>query len=281
MQPYYLVYCALITVSFLLLPACGNKKKKLTKKEAIAKHETKKAESRPFAGKKIERLTFDEALAVYKYYKKQKKKPQLMATIERIITLTTDHDFIYPLLIELADLTFEAGDYKKAEEYYARHAAMYPGAQHRDYVITRQIESAYKQIVDVHRDQTKTKETKKLIEAYLPTISQNNPHRKQLEAMLDHCSLLLLESELNTINFYLHRFRAMNQKKALDAAYKRLQQVNTTLLPNIKTEQYHKAHQTLNEFFANENRTQDFATIETFMTQLRIPKNPVHMRNRF
>jgi outer membrane protein assembly factor BamD (BamD/ComL family) len=274
---YYFFSCFFIIMLFFL-PQCG-KRRKLTKKEAILKKESK--EQRPFRYKKIERLTFDEAVAVYTYYKKQNKKPQMGQVIERIITLTTDHDFIYPLLIELADLMFEFEDYKKAEEYYGQHAAMYPGGAHRDYVKMRQIESAYKQILDVHRDQTKTKETRKLIESYLPTLKPENPNREKIQKILDQCLMILLESEISYINFYIHKYHTLQQPKALNAAFKRLEHINTTIIPFIKTEQYQHAHKEIAAFFADEQQKRDILNIEKLIKLIHIKKNPTPMLSRF
>lgn len=272
-------YYFLMVIFLIFLPCCSGRKK-LTKKQAVEKKESK--EQRPFRYKKIERLTFDEALDVYYFYKKQPKKPQLASVIERIIALTTDHDFINPLLIELADLMFESGNYKKAEEYYTQHATMYPGSSHIDYVKTRQIESAYKQILDVRRDQSKTKETRKLIESYLLSLDNDNPKRKNMEKILDQCYMILLESELLYINFYLNRYRTMErQEKALDAAYKRLHHINTTLIPFIKAEHYQNVHNELDDFFADEHRKQDIATIEKIVSRLQVKKEATPARNRF
>src|SRR5690349_2206344 len=76
-------------LSLLLLPACGGRKRhKLTKQE---REKIRVEHERPHKNKKIERMTLEEALEVYPYYKRHHKTMQSIMTIERIISLTTDH----------------------------------------------------------------------------------------------------------------------------------------------------------------------------------------------
>lgn len=98
---------------------------------------------------------------------------------------------------------------------------------------------------------------------------------------MQECCLLLLESELNHIKFYIHRYRTFQQPKALEAAFKRLEKTNETLVPCLKTEQYQKAHKDIAEYFAQEKPTQNLEIIEALLSKLVIKQKPVHARNRF
>lgn len=287
MHNHFRCITLLIIAAIICLPGCTHHKK-TPKRE---REKERLAEQRPFKNKKIERLTFDEARKVYDYYKRTGKSPQLAQTIERIISLSSDHETIEPLLHELADLTFELGPYAKAQEYYAHYALLYPGSSSIDYMRSQQIEAAFKQMLSPTQDQSTTKETIKLCDNFLTSFPANNRFVKHIEKIRQDCYFNLMESEVNKIIFYLQRYEITNNKTALDAAWQRLMHLHQAILPHITDQQGKIAYQkiTAAEILDESQRTR--ATIEQLIAPLQIAIRkhfkanlPVHKhpwRNRF
>ena len=161
----------IISLAIIATPGCVKRKKKQALREL---HQKRIALQRPFKNKKIEKLTFEEALQVYDYYKRNKKDYQLILVIERIMALSSDHAVIEPLLRQSSDLNFEWGNYEKAEESYASYAQLYPGSSDIDYIQKQQIEASFKQQSIAQRDQTKTKQTIQLAQNFLTNFPQTN-----------------------------------------------------------------------------------------------------------
>lgn len=269
MFPTHSFFITLIALAGVItLPSCGRKKQ--PKKEvAQPKQQEKKAvEQHPANNKKIESLTYDEALQVYAYYKKLGKKKQLAQTIERIIALSTDHDLIDSLLLELADLQFEFENYPKAEEYYIKHAQLYPGGERLDYVMKQTIESSFKQVLEPHRDQTKTKDTIRAATQFLSKFPADNSYSERIAFILQTCYMNLMEHELNQVQFYLHRYTLTQQQKALDAAWKRLMFLTKEILPYITNQKIKKAAKTIEEAAQHETPKKESASIEKLIEPL-------------
>ena len=281
----------LITAFLIGLPGCSTRKK-LTKRE---REKIRLAQVRPHKNKKIDRLTFDEAKQVYEYYKKHGETKQRTAIIARMVTLSTDHDVIEPLLHELADLTFETQNYAKAEEFYAQYAAMYPGSSSIDFVKSQHIEAAYQQISLPQRDQSKTKEIIALADNFINSFSPKNPFMQRVLAIRQTCYFNLMESEVNQILFYLHRYDVFNNPKSLESAWQRLMYMNRSVLPYVTNAKVQAVHQAMSaqETTAEttDRSTPDRASIEGFLMPLRmmirkhaqeqLPAHKHPWRNRF
>lgn len=251
-------------IAIVCLPGCTHHKK-TPKRE---REKERKAAQRPFKNKKIDRLAFDEARKVYDYYKRTGQSPQLAQTIERIITLSSDHEIIEPLLHELADLTFEAGNYTKAQEHYAQHALLYPGSSSIDYIKSQQIEAAFKQMLSPNHDQSKTKEIIQLCDSFLTSFPANNRFTKHIVNIRQDCYVNLTESELDQIAFYLQRFALTENKTALEAAWQRLIHLNQAILPHLIDPRIKAAHQKITEAQTAEETQRNRATIEQLITPL-------------
>jgi outer membrane assembly lipoprotein YfiO len=231
------LYIFIIIFSLFALSGC--KKKKQTLRELNKK---RIALQRPFKNKKIEKLSYDEALKVYEYYKHNEKDYQLIMTIERLVSLATDHTTLEPLLREIADLYYEQGSYKKAEERYATYAQMYPGSKNIDYIQKQQIEASFQQKSIAQRDQTKTKNTIKLARDFLNNFPTSS-YRERVQKILNECYFIIMESEINQVIFYISRFNITHYPKALEAAWQRLADLNRDVLPYIDNEHIRAAQE--------------------------------------
>lgn len=275
----YFFITSIALAGVITLPSCGRKKQPkkevaqvapqqpAPKKEKTVKEKTV-VDQHPASNKKIENLTHDEALKVYAYYKKLGKKIQIGQTIQRILALSTDHDLIDSLLIELADLEFEFGHYPKAEEFYAQHAQLYPGGERLDYVMKQTIESSFKQMLEPHRDQTKTKDTIRVATKFLSTFPAENQYTERINFILQTCYMNLMEHELNQVLFYLNRYNLGQQQKALEAAWQRLMYLNREIVPHITNPKIKKAGQVIEEARNQETPKKDSASIEKLIDPL-------------
>ena len=226
-----------IIIIAAMLQGCAEKKPHLTREELREKYI---AEQHPCPYKKIERLTLDEALKVYEYYKRNKKNLQLIMTIERIMALSADHALLEPMLREVGDLYYLQEDYKKAEEHYASYVQLYPGSAHIDYVQKRLIEASFNQKANAQRDQKKTKDTIQLARNFLADFPIKNQYRARVQEILEECYFVMMESELNRVLFYINRHNTIsNQQKALEAGWQRLADLNRDILTNIQDQCIH------------------------------------------
>ena len=272
----------------LLLPGCGEKKKRHTKRELIEK---RLSEERPHKSKKINRLTYDEALEVYAYYKKQNKIYPLSETIERIIALANDHTVIEPMLHEVADLHYGQRDFKKAEEYYTLHAQMYPGGADIDYIQKQQIEASFRQIANPQRDQAKTKNTIKLATHFIATYPADNQYLERVQTILKECYFNLMESEINQVLFYINRYNLTLQPKALEAGWQRLADLNRDILPHIDDKRVRTAQETIRTMLDHDVKERTLENLEATIAPLQriarqrfaqnIPAHRQPWRNRF
>ena len=288
----YFFVTILACASIITLPSCmGKKQLKKEAVEPVSAQEKPVGEEHPAHNKKIENLTYDEALKVYAYYKKLGKKQQLGQTIQRILALSTDHDLIDTLLIELADIEFEFEHYPKAEEFYAQHAQLYPGGSRLDYVMKQTIEASFKQLLEPHRDQTKTKDTIRVATKFLSIFPAENQYSERVAYILQTCYMNLIEHELNQVVFYLNRYTLTQQQKTLDAAWQRLMFLNREIVPYSTNPAIKKAGELITEAQQQEQPKKDRASIEKLIDPLQkaikkkyrdeTPASKLNFLNRF
>lgn len=211
-----------------ILPSCKSGKQP-HKKAAVNTKEKKEEKTYKTFVKKIPQLSFEEAQEARKYYTALGKKPQVAQALERMISLSKDHAIIDNLLIELADIKFELELYAEAEERYKQHMTLYPGSSKIQYITKQRIESAFKQINDAHRDQTKTKDVIALIDNYLKTFGST----KRLNHLLTTCYYHLFESELNQAAFYIKKYNYTSRPSTLISARQRLLYLRDTVLNHL------------------------------------------------
>lgn len=165
-------------------------------------------------------MTYEE-LGVAK--EKQKANGTISATIkylEQMLKLTTDVTLLAEHLLEMADLFFLDGDYKKAQYIYAQYCALYPGSSQQEYALYRSILSSFKSILSIDRDQTHTEDT-----VALTLIFLNQEHfvtyRDEVHEIQKQCYEHLFASECSICSFYMVHGK-------LKAAEKRLKKIRET-----------------------------------------------------
>lgn len=236
-------HIATITTTFLVTLFLSNiatlsaKNSKLShiKQEKIAEKKEFEKNSLP-PNKRIKNYTLEEALKARIHYTKAHKKPQLAETLERILSLTADQEFADELIIELAELRFELENFELAEALYHEHSTLYPGNPNIATILAREIEAAHRQMLDATRDQTKTKTTRERAQMFLTRFDRDNAYYPTIEKIAEECTYLLLENELNNVEFYLQKYSYTDSQKTLKSAKKRLLRIKDIELKLINSD---------------------------------------------
>lgn len=150
--------------------------------------------------------------------------------IEKMVPLCSDLGELSDLMLELADLLFDAGELAKAERLYAEFASMYPGHQKAEYASYKAIICSYWETLDSQRDQSKTKETIERAESFLKNKAAFTTYADQVDEILFACREKLLESEISIFHYYMHR-------KDYVAAQSRLDNIEKEMLPVLPTKE--------------------------------------------
>ena len=114
-----------------------------------------------------------------------------------------------------ADILFERGTLKSAQEAYGEYLSLYPGAKHAEYVHYKNTLCAFYQTLSSDRDQGTTKDTLKLAEKYLEKGKAYKKYTQDIKEIKGRCLALLYENEAHVFEFYL-------KKKSFKAADRRL-----------------------------------------------------------
>lgn len=144
--------------------------------------------------------------------------------IEKMVPLCSDLGELSDLMIELADLLFEAGNLEKAERLYAEFASMYPGHKKAEYASYKAIICSYWGTLDHQRDQSKTKETIERAESFLKQKATFTTYTSQVDEILYACRERLLESEMAIFHYYM-------QRQDYVAAQSRLDNIEKEMIP--------------------------------------------------
>lgn len=147
--------------------------------------------------------------------------------LEQLLKLCTDITLLSEHLLELADVLYEDGQYRKAALVYTQYCSLYPGSAKQEYALYRSIISSFSCVLPIDRDQTQTEETVALAETFL-----KQDHFKQYKDEVAHiqtkCYEHLAASECNICNFYITRNK-------FPAAEKRLTKIRSYWLPKLAT----------------------------------------------
>lgn len=184
--------------------------------------------------KKIKEMSFDEAQRVLTYQKQRGKDQLVIALLERLITLSADHETMELFLKELADLRFKLNSFEEAEMLYEQYAMLYPGSKEIDFIEYRVIQSLEKQLPDSRRDQTKRKALLEKADIFLKRFGETNQHAHAIQEIIQKARIILFENEAQHAAFYLQKYAYTERLSTLTAAQKRLLFIHEKLLPTLK-----------------------------------------------
>jgi outer membrane protein assembly factor BamD (BamD/ComL family) len=86
--------------------------------------------------------------------------------LERMLKLAENTEQIIYIMLEMAELFMQTGDYKKAEVLFCDFTRLYPGNEYAELAFVKAIECSWNQTLRFDRDQSKTEETVGLIQEF-------------------------------------------------------------------------------------------------------------------
>ena len=167
-----------------------------------------------FAKKTLSTMNFDELKKSKDGLVKSGDKKTALKYLERMNRVCSDLGELKKIMLELAQLLYDTGDYAKASKMYHDFTLLYPGSDEVEFAMYQAIISSFMQIRDAEHDQTNTVETKELAQAFLDRASFVT-YKKEIEEIAVKCEERLLESEINIFNFYLKRGNYLAAKTRL------------------------------------------------------------------
>lgn len=154
---------------------------------------------------------FDEALLYIKY----------------ALNATKDSTERQALKLMNADIFFQQGNHVKAAKAYAEYIELYPGSgKATEYALYKETVSSFLNTLQSDQDQMPTKETLKLVDAYLEKGKAYSTYTKDIIQIQQHCFMLMYEHEKGILEFYLHR-------GSVESAQRRLSSIKQTYLKKI------------------------------------------------
>jgi len=160
---------------------------------------------------------FDEALLYIKY----------------ALNATKDSSERQALKLMNADILFQQGNHVKAAKAYGEYLQLYPGSgKATEYALYKQTVSSFLNTLQSDQDQTPTKETLKLVDAYLEKGTAYSSYTKDIVQIQQHCFMLMYEHERGIFEFYLHRGSFESANRRLSA----IKQTYLKKLPSIEKE---------------------------------------------
>lgn len=189
----------------------------------VAAPETKKAKKEKDKRKTISDMNYDELKAAKKRYLEANNKDSALKFMQKMVPLCSDLTERGQLMLEVADTLFDLSDPEQAGTMYQEFSTMYPGHERIAYASKRAIECSFATILIPERDQTATKNTIELAQAFLKEDAFRTFHA-EVQTILDACHQRLFESEVSIVQFYLHQ-------QNIGPAQRRIADLRTTMVP--------------------------------------------------
>lgn len=146
---------------------------------------------------------------------KAKDNATALKYLDAMRMVSTDHEQIREILLQMADLYYQQEEWTKAERAYNEFILLYPGAARCDYAHYKAVECGFKLTSNPDRDQTKTQEVLVLAEQFF-TDHAKSEFLPAVTLLATECREKLLASDTNIFNFYLHRNNFKAAQKRLD-----------------------------------------------------------------
>ena len=229
------IFPALIISSIIVLSGC--KKPPYEQTQPVIKHHYTQEKldqikkSKP--ANNIKKMTLEEAFQAKEYYRAVNETELLIKTLERITSLSTDHQVLGDVKLELADLNLKMGNLEVAQKLYKEYRTLFPGSEHIKHACYQEVLANYWDTLDADRDQTKTQATITLGQNFLEEFPNDDLFAHTINDTLKTCYTKLLDSELHSVNFYLNKYNYSQNATALNAAQNRLAYIKKELLPHL------------------------------------------------
>lgn len=192
-------------------------------------HKSRKRGKKPSSKKNKKRKTISnmEVAEIKEALEKSKHNTEFsIKCIQQLIKITTDTQELAELLLQLADLYFQTGEFETAIRLFNEFLSLYPGNKNIEYALYKSIVALFNTTLDFDRDQTNTRACINKANAYLQQTEIFSQYTEEIEKIRTLCYTKLAHHELSIGSFYAHRGN-------IKAAQKRAAYVRTTLLQQI------------------------------------------------
>lgn len=222
--------------------------------------------------KKIKDLTYQEALEAKKYYTLRNQTDLVIKSLERAVQVCQNTQEAELLILELGDKLFETGEYEKSQKIFREFKNFYPGSTSIKYALYQEIMSHHLAALATDRDQTTTRETITLAQAYLNRFDEDE-YSSGVKNALKSSYRSLYDHELNQVEFYINKFGYDKRKAPLVAAQKRLKFLEQEIMPYIEIAHEDKLAPTKNLILAALGEEQgEQESNETVLAQEQLPE---------
>jgi len=174
-------------------------------------------------------MTFGEALVAGYYYYHKKDPEMMIKCYERALTVGGKQALMKRLTMELAEAYLIQKDYEKSQKHANVYVTLYPGDQGAKKAAFLEIKANYLGSYTPDRDQQKTEETIKLIEAFKINYGLDEEYNEKINEILHNSYEKLINSELSIAKTYTDRYKHFNNFSALNAAQKRTKKAKELL----------------------------------------------------
>ncbi|MFC1841974.1 outer membrane protein assembly factor BamD, partial [Candidatus Dependentiae bacterium] len=217
---YKIKIASLALFPLILAPGCSHQAPSKRKQDVQAKKiekalrqassfapstELRTTEDRQRTGKAFRDLDYEELKRGKNRLLSEGRKELAIKHIEKMIPLCNDVQELRSLRLEEADLFFETGDLKKAEQFYSEFVQLYPGDQNIEYASYKSILSNYWLTLDAERDQSVTKNTIALSKNFLDRSNIFKEYTSEVEKICLDCQNILFKSEISICKDYINR----------------------------------------------------------------------------
>lgn len=229
------IFNLFIFCSFLLLSSCVDNIDPEILKDLD--EETMKDVDIDKALKKLTKdMTFGEALVCGYYYHHKKDIEMMTKCYERALAVGGKQALMKRVTMELAEAYLIQKDYEKAKKHANVYVTLYPGDQGAKRAAFLEIKANYLGTYSSDRDQQRTEETIKLIEAFKSNYDTDEEYDTKIDEILTNSYNKIIDSEIHIAETYIKRYKHFKNFSALNAAQKRIKYIRTNILPKIGTE---------------------------------------------
>lgn len=151
--------------------------------------------------KRISEMNYEEIKEWLSYARTGNDDQLTLKLIDRALQKKPDYAIVQSLLLERGDLLYKLERFSEAKETYDKYYALYPRCTDSERALMRAIECSKKLILDIEHDQTQTKETIRLADAFLE-CELFTQHRKEVEEIRVFCYNHLFDYECRICRFY-------------------------------------------------------------------------------
>lgn len=220
-----LLFTCILTI---ILPSCSHKNTKKRKKKKIAKVQPQEKKSKLLSDLNYEDLKKEKNKLLAKG-----NKEIAIKYIKRMLPLCSNLEELGALMLETADLLFDAGKLNDAERMFAEFVHLYPGDKNVEYASYKSILCSYWTTLDAERDQSKTKETVEKAITFLDRKLACKKYNDEVTKILLSCRQTLFDSQVNVFNFYAKQGNYLAAQTRLAEIKKEFSEILPTAEPKI------------------------------------------------